>query len=242
MPPRGANTEKLNRGGGWRGDHGGAGPACKLTPHPRHTGSSREGFRWPCDLDRAVLLRYLDVLPDEFACEVGSGGGLDGAPLRTVRNMTVPLSGALTNAENDLRTAQSEADPHRQGQYARSAVDAAAEASLDAGAGAEERERAQSVLQSALTMIPGSLLREAQSILTTARSETDPHKRRELARSALAKAREAAGRREVTDEERAQARQVIGSARMMSNTTVEAEIRQRSMGREREREVPDVAL
>lgn len=158
--------------------------------------------------------------------------------------MTAPLPGALTDAENDLRTAQSEADPYRQGQYARSAADAAAEASLDAGASAEERERAQAVLRSALTMIPGSLLREAQSMLSAARSETDPHKRRELAKSALAKAREAADRREATDEERALVRQVIGSVRMVANTSVEAAMRHRTTGRdrEREREVPDVAL
>ncbi|WP_235887116.1 hypothetical protein [Mycolicibacterium arabiense] len=156
--------------------------------------------------------------------------------------MTAPLPGALDHAENDLRTAQSEADPHRQGQYARSAADAAAEVSLDAGASAEERQRAQAVVRSALTMIPGSLLREAQSMLTAARRETDPHRRRELAGSALSKARDAAGRREVTDEQRAQARQVIGSGRMISSTIVEAAMRRRRIEREQERETPGVAM
>ncbi len=79
-------------------------------------------------------------------------------------------------------------------------------------------------------------------MLTAARSETDPHKRRELARSALSKARDAAGRREVTDEERAQARQVIGSGRMISSTIVEAAMRQRTMEREQERETPGLAM
>lgn len=149
---------------------------------------------------------------------------------------------ALADAESDLRTAQSEADPRRQGQYARSAADAAAEVSLDAGASAEERERAQAIVQSALTLIPGSLLREAQSMLTAARSETDLHRRRELASSALAKAREAVRRREATDEERAQARQLMGSGRMISNTIMEASMRQQTMQPDRKHENPGVAL
>ena len=47
---------------------------------------------------------------------------------------------------------------------------------------------------------PGSLLREAQNMLTPARGEADPQRRRELGRSALAKGREAVGHREVTDQ------------------------------------------
>jgi hypothetical protein len=66
--------------------------------------------------------------------------------------------------------------------------------------------------------------------------------RRELAKSALAKAREAVGHREVTDQERAKGRQVIGGARMIANTIVETAMRQQAADREREHETPSIAL
>jgi hypothetical protein len=156
--------------------------------------------------------------------------------------MTAPLPGILQDAESDLQTAQSESDPHRQGQDARAAADAAAEVAMNEGASAQDRERALAIMRSSLTLIPGSLLREAQNMLTAARGEADPQRRRELARSALAKAREAVGRREVTDEERAQARQVIGGGRMIVNTIVETAIRQHAAERERGHETPSIAL
>jgi hypothetical protein len=71
-------------------------------------------------------------------------------------------------------------------------------------------------LSSSLALIPGSLVREAQAALTAARGEADPHRRRELTRSAVAKSREAVGRREVTDEVRAEARQLSGGGRLTS--------------------------
>jgi hypothetical protein len=155
--------------------------------------------------------------------------------------MTAPLPGILHDAERDLQTAQSESDPHRQGQYARAAADAAAEVAMNDGASAQDRERALAIMRSSLTLIPGSLLREAQNMLTAARGEADPQRRRELARSALVKGREAVGR-EVTDQERAQGRQVIGGARMIVNTIVETAIRQQAAEREREHQTPSIAL
>ena len=155
--------------------------------------------------------------------------------------MTAPLPGLLQDAESDLQTAQSESDPHRQGQYARAAADAAAEVAMNAGASAEDRERALVIMRSSLTLIPGSLLGEAQSMLTAARGEADPQRRRELARSALAKGREALRHREVTDEERAQGRQVIGGARMIVNTIVETAMRQQAADREHEHHTPSIA-
>jgi hypothetical protein len=156
--------------------------------------------------------------------------------------MTARSPGLLQDAERDLQTAQSESDPHRQGQYARSAADSAAEAAMNAGASAEDRERALEIMRSSLTLIPGSLLGEAQSMLTAARAETDPHRRRELARSALAKGREALRHREVTDQERAQGRQVIGGARMVVNTIVETTMRQQAADREHEHQTPGIGL
>jgi hypothetical protein len=156
--------------------------------------------------------------------------------------MTAPLPGILQDAVSDLQTAQSESDPHRQGQYARAAADAAAEVAMNDGASAQDRERALAIMRSSLTLIPGSLLGEAQSVLTAARDEADPHRRRELARSALAKGREALRHREVTDEERAQGRQVIGGARMIVNTIVETAMRQQAADREHGHQTPSIAL
>ncbi len=65
-------------------------------------------------------------------------------------HMTAPLSGALADAENDLRTAQSETDPHRQGQYARSAADSAAEVAVDSNTSEADRARAVEVMDAAL--------------------------------------------------------------------------------------------
>jgi hypothetical protein len=174
--------------------------------------------------------------------EVGSGSGLGAARLRSVRHMTAPLPGILQDAVSDLQTAQSESDPHRQGQYARAAADAAAEVAMNDGASAQGRERALAIMRSSLTLIPGSLLGEAQSMLTAARDEADPHRRRELARSALAKGREALRHREVTDEERAQGRQVIGGARMIVNTIVETAMRQQAADRQHGHQTPSIAL
>src|SRR4051794_29590757 len=106
----------------------------------------------------------------------------------TSPTMTAPLPDALRDAERDLQTAQSESDAHRQGQYARAAADAAAEVALDPDASAQDRERAQAALRAAQALIPGTLIRSAHAELAEARSETDPHRRRELARSAVAKA------------------------------------------------------
>ena len=156
--------------------------------------------------------------------------------------MTAPLPDALRDAESDLRTAQSESDPHRQGQYARSAADAAAEVSLDTGASTADRERAQTILHSSQALIPGSLIRAAHAELTAARGETDPHRRREMARAAVAKAREAVDRREVTDDERAQARQVIGGGRSIVNTVVETAMRQRAAERGHQHESEGIAI
>lgn len=156
--------------------------------------------------------------------------------------MTAPLPGLLQDAESDLQTAQSESDPHRQGQYARAAADAAAEVAMNAGASTEDRERALVIMRSSLTLIPGSLLREAKTMMTAARGETDPQRRRELARSALSNAREALRHREVTDEERAQGRQMIGGARMIVNTIIETAMRQQAGDREHEHQPPSIAL
>jgi hypothetical protein len=142
--------------------------------------------------------------------------------LRSVRPMTAPLPGPLASGESDLQTAQSEVDPYRQGQYARSALDAAAEVAWDCDASAEDRDRAVAIMRSSLELTPrpdpDTLLRDAQNMLTEARGEAEPHRRRELARSALAKARAAMRHRGVDDQQRAQARQVIGAGRMIVNT------------------------
>jgi hypothetical protein len=111
---------------------------------------------------------------------------------------------------------------------------------------AEDRDRAVVIMRSALELTPkpdpGSLLREAQNLLTDARGEADPHRRREQARSALAKAREAMRHRDVDNHERAQARQVIGAGRMLVNTGVEAATRPQIAEREREHESPGMSL
>jgi hypothetical protein len=160
--------------------------------------------------------------------------------------MTAPLPDALRDAlrdaERDLQTAQSETNPHRQGQYARSAADAAAEVTLDPDASAQDRDRAQATLRAAQALIPGSLIRSAHADLAEARGETDPHRRREMARSAVAKAREAVDRNEVTDDERAQARQVIGGGRLLDNTVVETAIRQRAAERSHQHEPEGIAI
>ena len=156
--------------------------------------------------------------------------------------MTAPLPDALRDAERDLQTAQSESDAHRQGQYARAAADAAAEVALDPDASAQDRERAQAALRAAQALIPGTLIRSASAELAEARSETDPHRRRELARSAVAKAREAVERNEVTDDERAEARHVIGGGRLLANTAVESAVRQRAAERSHGREPEGIAI
>jgi hypothetical protein len=134
--------------------------------------------------------------------EVGSGSGLHAAWLRSVRDMTAPLPRILQDAESDLQTAQSESDPHRLGQYARAAADAAAEVAMNDGASAQDRERALVIMRSSLAL----------------------------------------GHRGVTDEERAQGRQVIGGARMIVNTIVETAMRQQAADREREHHTPSISL
>lgn len=154
--------------------------------------------------------------------------------------MTTPEPASLQSAESDLHTAQSETDPHRQGQYARSAADTAAEVTLDNTTSSTDRERAAAVMQDALVLAARSQLREAQSTLTEARGSTEPGRRRELARSAVSKARQVARHRDLTDEERAAARQVIGHGRMLA-TTVSASVK-REQGIEREHDQPGIAI
>jgi hypothetical protein len=154
--------------------------------------------------------------------------------------MTSPGPASLQDAESDLQTAQSVSDSHRQGQYARSAADTAAEAALDNATSSADRERAVAVMQEALTLAARSLLREAQSTLSDARGNTDPQRRRELARSAVSKARQVARHRDVTDEERAAARQVIGHGRMLATTVSSTVKRQQRI--ERERDEPGIAI
>ncbi len=113
---------------------------------------------------------------------------------------------------------------------------------MDAGASAADRERAQTILRKSLALIPRSLIRQAQTALTAARGETDPERRRELARAAVVKARDAVGRREITDDERAQARQLIGSGRLIVNTIVETAMRQRSTEHGREHQPSGIAM
>jgi hypothetical protein len=154
--------------------------------------------------------------------------------------MTAPMSGALADAENDLRTAQSEVDPHRQGQYARSAADSAAEVAVDGNTSDADRARAVEVMDAALALAGRSLLREAQSTLAGARDSTDPQQRRELARLAVSKARQVSRQRDLTDDERAEARQIIGHGRMLA-TSVGASVR-RQQRVEREQEQPGIAI
>lgn len=154
--------------------------------------------------------------------------------------MTTPEPASLQGAESDLHTAQSETDPHRQAQYARSAADTAAEVAVDDATTSADRERALAVMQDALTLTARSLLREAQSTLTDARGSTEPRRRRELARSAVSKAHQAARHRDLTDEERAAARQVIGHGRMLATTASTSAKREQSI--EREHDHPDIAI
>jgi hypothetical protein len=74
--------------------------------------------------------------------------------------MTAPLPGILQDAESDLQPAQSESDPHRQGQYAR-CCRCRREVAMNDDASAQDRERALAIMRSSLTLIPGSLLRDA---------------------------------------------------------------------------------
>lgn len=154
--------------------------------------------------------------------------------------MTAPLPGSLADAENALRTAQSEIDPHRQGQYARSAADAAAEVAVDGNTSEADRARAVEVMDTALVLAGRSLLREAQSTLASARESSDPRQRREQARMAVSKARQVSRQRDLTDDERAEARQIIGHGRMLA-TSVGASVR-RQQRVEREQEQPGIAI
>ena len=152
--------------------------------------------------------------------------------------MSTPGRASLQSAESDLQIALSEADPHRQGQYARSAADTAAEVALDNAMSRADRERAVAVTQEAMTLTARSLLRESRAILVEARNSTDPQRRRELARTAVSKARQATRHRDISDDERAAARQVIGYGRMLDTVRVSA-------GRqhvERERNEPGIAI
>jgi hypothetical protein len=135
-----------------------------------------------------------------------------------------------------LHTAQSQTDPHRKGQYARPAADTAADVAVHDATTSVDRERALAVMQDALTLTAPSLLREAESTLADARGSTEPRRRRELARSAVSKARQV----DLADEERATARQVIGHGRMLA-TTVTASVK-RQQGIKRERDQPDIAI
>lgn len=154
--------------------------------------------------------------------------------------MTTPESASLQGAESDLHTARSETDPHRQGQYARSAADTAAEVAVNDETSTADRERAVTVMQDALSLAARSLLREAQSSLAEARGIAEPQRRRELARSAVTKAQQATNHRDLSDEERAAARQVIGHGRMLA-TPVSVSVK-RQQGVERERDEPGIAI
>ena len=139
-----------------------------------------------------------------------------------------------------MQTAQSESDPHRQGQYARSAADTAAEVAVNNATSSAERERAVAVMETALALAARGLLREAQATLADARAQSDPQRRRELARAAASKARQVTRHRDMTDEERAEARQVIGHGRMLA-TTVSSSVR-RQQRVEREQDQPGIAI
>lgn len=154
--------------------------------------------------------------------------------------MTAPMSGALADAENDLRTAQSETDPHRQGQYARSAADLAAEVAVSGGVSDTDRARAVEVMDAALALAGRRLLREARSTLASARESSDPQRRREQARLAVSKARQVIRQRDLTDDERAEARQIIGHGRMLATSMGASVRRQRRV--EREQEQPGIAI
>lgn len=154
--------------------------------------------------------------------------------------MTTPGPASLQSAESDLHTAQSETDPHRQGQYARSAAGTAAEVAVDDSTSGADRERALEVMHEALTLVARSLLHDAQATLADARGSADPGRRRYLARTAVSKARAVVRHRDITDDERAAARQVIGHGRMLASTTGLAARRQQ--GIEQEQGHPDIAI
>jgi hypothetical protein len=217
-------------------------------PDPRPSGVRSERYAVGTDAAVSEVTRsgqclHASGLPPTrkiVGCKVGSGGGRARAALRSVRAMTTPGAASLQGAESDLQTAQSESDPHRQGQYARSAADTAAEVAVDNATSSTDRERAVAVMQDALTLAARSQLREAQSTLTDARGSTDPLRRQELARSAVSKARQVARHRDLTDDERAAARQVIGHGRMLATTVSISVKRQQRI--EREREEPGIAI
>lgn len=154
--------------------------------------------------------------------------------------MTTPVPASLHSAESHLQIALSESDPHRQGQYARSAADTAAEVAVDDSTSGADRERALEVMQDALTLVARSLLHEAQATLGAARGDADPGRRRALARTAVSKAREVVRHRDITDDERAAARQVIGHGRMLASTIGLAARRQQRI--EQEQGHPDIAI
>lgn len=153
--------------------------------------------------------------------------------------MTTPVPASLHSAESDLQTALTESDPHRQGQHARSAADAAAQVAVDNATSSADRERAVAVMQDALALTARSLLREAQATLAAARGSADQHHRRELARTAVSKARQAARHRDISEEERAAARQVVGHGRMLA-TTAGASVRREQSSHEQEQ--PGIAI
>ena len=103
-----------------------------------------------------------------YGCEVGSGGGLRYTVLRSVRSHDRTRVRRPRRRENDLRTAQSETDPHRQDQYARSAPDSAAEVAVNGDTSDADRARAVEAMDAALALARRSLLREAQSTLARA--------------------------------------------------------------------------
>lgn len=156
--------------------------------------------------------------------------------------MTAPTSDALGNAESDLRTAQSEADPRRRNQYARSAADTATEVAVDPGASRADRARAATMARAARAIVARSALREAQTALAGARSESDRQRRRELASTAVSHAHQAAGNGDLTEEERAQARDVIANSRMVLSAAAQTLTRQPNIERDHEHEPPGIAL
>ncbi|AFM20457.1 hypothetical protein Mycch_5841 (plasmid) [Mycolicibacterium chubuense NBB4] len=86
-------------------------------------------------------MQAASTLGKKVGGDVGSSGGRGRADLRSVRVMTTPVPASLQSAESDLHTAQSETDPDRQGQYARSAADTAAEVAVDHATTSADRER-----------------------------------------------------------------------------------------------------
>lgn len=201
------------------------------------------------DAIRISMVRRSDlvsVVRSRFRREVrrrfGFGGGLGFRTLRTVRLMTAPLSASLGDAERDLQTAQSESDPQRQGQYARSAADTAAEVAVDNSTSSADCERAVSLMKTALALAAQSLLRDAQANLAEAGGHNDPQRRRELARTAISKARQVMRYRDASDEERAEARRVIGHGRVLASAVSASVRRQQRVEPEREREQPGLAI